>query len=154
MHLWKMLRLCGWLMLSIFLTACASVSQTEAQAVLEQSQKQMGGSALTSIRFAGSGSGTTFGQAYQPGMPWPRINYSNFSRLADYESAAFREDAARTRAEPQGGGAIPLMGQGEQRTSGWMRGGFAWKWSGPRPCLGPWRWTAGCTTCGLRRTAS
>jgi glyoxylase-like metal-dependent hydrolase (beta-lactamase superfamily II) len=64
-------------------------------------------------------------------------HYSSFSRVADYENAAFREDAARTRAEPNGGGAIPLMGLGEQRTTSLMRGASAWNMVGPAPVASP-----------------
>lgn len=112
------------------LVSCASVPTETADAALQRANTAMGGSALRSISFAGSGTGATFGQAYQPGMAWPKITYSSFSRVADYEHAAFREDAARSRAEPTGGGAVPLMGTGEQRTTGLMRGGSAWNLAG------------------------
>ena len=112
------------------LAACAGMQQESADAVLQRSDAAMGGSALRSISFAGSGTGATFGQAYEPGLAWPRITYSSFSRVADYENGAFREDAARSRAEPTGGGAVPLMGTGEQRTMGLMRGGYAWNLAG------------------------
>jgi glyoxylase-like metal-dependent hydrolase (beta-lactamase superfamily II) len=120
------------------LAACASAPPTEsAQAVLQRANTAMGGSALRSISYTGRGSGATFGQAYQPGTAWPKISYSSFSRLADYESAALREDAARSRAEPTGGGALPLMGAGEQRTTGLMRDGFAWNLVGSVPIAAP-----------------
>ena len=119
------------------LVACASVPTESADAVLQRANTAMGGSALRSISFAGSGAGATFGQAYQPGMAWPKITYSSFSRVADYDNAAFREDAARSRAEAQGGGAVPLMGTGEQRTSGLLRGSSAWNIAGPAPTAAP-----------------
>ena len=119
------------------LVSCASVPLESADAVLQRANVAMGGAALRSISFAGSGTGATFGQAFEPGMAWPKITYSSFSRLADYENAAFREDAARSRAEPHGGGAVPLMGAGEQRTSANMRGGFAWNMAGPAPIPSP-----------------
>ncbi|MEI8031181.1 MAG: MBL fold metallo-hydrolase [Comamonadaceae bacterium] len=115
------------------LASCASVPSENADAVLTRANLAMGGTTLHSISFSGSGSGATFGQAYEPGNAWPTINYSSFSRLADYDNVAFREDAARSRAEPSGGGAVPLMGMGEQRTVGLMRGGFAWNMAGPAP---------------------
>lgn len=119
------------------LVSCASVPTESAEAVLQRSNSAMGGTNLRSISFAGSGSGATFGQAYVPGTAWPRITYSSFSRLADYENAAFREDAARSRAEPNGGGAVPLMGSGEQRTTGLTRGNHAWNMVGPAPVASP-----------------
>lgn len=119
------------------LSACSSITPESADSVLRRADVAMGGAALKSISFAGTGSGATFGQAYEPGGAWPKINYSSFSRLADYENAAFREDAARTRAEPTGGGAVPLMGMGEQRTTVLTRGGFAWNMAGPAPVPAP-----------------
>ena len=115
------------------LVSCASVPTESADSVLQRANTAMGGTALRSIAFSGSGTGATFGQAYQPGMAWPKITYSSFSRVADYENAAFREDAARSRAEPNGGGAVPLMGTGEQRTTGLLRDSSAWNLGGPAP---------------------
>lgn len=115
------------------LTACASNPPVDAQATLARADKAMGASTVKTIRFAGSGTGATFGQAFEPGMAWPKINYSTFARVADYERGAFREDAARTRAEPTGGGAVPLMGTGEQRTTGLLLGRSAWNMVGPAP---------------------
>ncbi len=119
------------------LASCAGVATESADAVLQRANRAMGGIALKSIAFDGSGDGATFGQAYTPGAAWPKISYSSFSRIADYENGAFREDAARTRAEPTGGGAVPLMGTGEQRTTGLARGDYAWNLAGPAPIAAP-----------------
>ena len=119
------------------LVSCANVPTESADSVLQRANTAMGGAALRSIAFSGSGTGATFGQAYQPGMAWPKITYSSFSRIADYENAAFREDAARSRAEPTGGGAVPLMGTGEQRTTGLLRGSSAWNLGGVAPAPAP-----------------
>ena len=127
--------LAGAVLLS--LVSCASMPGESADAALQRANTAMGGAALKSISFAGSGTGTTFGQAYQAGQAWPKITYSTFLRVADYENAAFREDAARSRAEPNGGGAVPLMGTGEQRTSSFMRGSAAWNMVGPAPVASP-----------------
>lgn len=112
------------------LAACASMNNDDAATVLRRTDQAMGGTALKTLRYAGAGTGTTFGQAYQPGRAWPRITYSSYSRVMDYDNAAFREDAARSRAEVNGGGGVPLMGTGEQRTSGWLRGDVAWNMAG------------------------
>ena len=119
------------------LMSCASLPQESADAALQRANTAMGGAALKSISFAGSGTGATFGQAFLPGQAWPKITYSSFSRVADYENTAFREDAARSRAEPTGGGAVPLMGTGEQRTSGFMRATAAWNMVGTAPAAAP-----------------
>ena len=123
--------------IALTLTACANMPGESASAALQRANIAMGGTALKSISFAGNGTGATFGQAYLAGQAWPKITYSTFSRVADYENAAFREDAARSRAEPNGGGAVPLMGMGEQRTSGFMRGASAWNMVGPAPVASP-----------------
>ena len=123
--------------IALTLAACANMPGESAGAALQRANTAMGGTALKSISFAGSGTGATFGQAYLAGQAWPKITYSSFSRVADYENVAFREDAARTRAEANGGGAVPLMGLGEQRTTGLMRGTSAWNMVGPAPVASP-----------------
>jgi glyoxylase-like metal-dependent hydrolase (beta-lactamase superfamily II) len=112
------------------LGACASMNTEDASAVLQRADKAMGGVALNTVRYSGTGTGTTFGQAFQPGRMWPRITYSSWSRTVDYSSGGLREDAARSRAEVTGGGAVPLMGTGEQRTSSWLLGSNAWNMAG------------------------
>lgn len=121
---------------SAFLASCASLEPGTAQdpaAVISRSDAVMGTAAVKSIRFAGAGTGSTYGQAFQPGVQWPRLNYSSFVRLADYDNAAMREEFARSRAEPNGGGAVPLMGEGEQRAVGLVRGDQSWNMVGPAP---------------------
>ena len=137
-HLWTTLgRPALVVSVAALLAACANMPGESASAALQRANTAMGGTALKSISFAGSGTGATFGQAYLAGQAWPRITYSTFSRVAHYENAAFREDAARSRAEPNGGGTVPLMGMGEQRTSGLMRGANAWNIVGPAPVAAP-----------------
>lgn len=126
----------GKLMLLLAVTGLlplAALSAPDAQSMLLLAGKAMGGTDLKTIRYAGSGTGATFGQAYLPGQAWPKLNYSGFSRLLDYENGAMREELARSRAEPNGGGAVPLMGMGEQRTTTFLRGTDAWNMIGPVP---------------------
>ena len=54
----------------LLLAACAHRGE-DANAVLRHADEAMGGANLTTLRYAGSGSANTFGQAYRPGMPWP-----------------------------------------------------------------------------------
>lgn len=114
---------------ALLLSSCASIEQ-DAQAVLLQADKAMGGADLRTLRYSGRGTGGTFGQAYLPGQAWPRLNYSGFSREIDYQNGAMREEFARSRAEETGGGALPLLGLGEQRSTGLVRGNFAWNLAG------------------------
>ena len=123
------------------LVSCAAPgtggSPQDASAVLSKANHAMGATALKSIRFAGTGTGSTYGQAFQPGLQWPRLNYASFSRLLDYDNAAMREEFARSRAEPTGGGAVPLIGEGEQRVVALVRGEQAWNLVGPAPQPAP-----------------
>lgn len=113
------------------LSGCATSPQpVDTNALLSEAEQALGSNELKTLRFSASGSGATFGQAWQPAMGWPALNYSSLTRLLDYDNAALREDYGRSRAEPNGGGAVPLMGQGEQRVTGFAMGDFAWNAAG------------------------
>jgi glyoxylase-like metal-dependent hydrolase (beta-lactamase superfamily II) len=120
---------------SFVLAACAH--RENAEPILRQADQAMGGNQLKTLRYAGAGTGGTFGQAWQPGEAWPRIQVTGYTRWIDYENAALREDSVRSRAEVNGGGALPLMGTGEQRVSGWLRGEQAWNVAGNAPAAAP-----------------
>ncbi len=122
---------------AVALASCASMQAVDAPTALNQANAAMGGAALKSIQFDASGSGGIFGQAYQPGMAWPKVNITNLTRVMDYEGAAMRQDIAQNRAEPTGGGAVPLMGTGEQRATGLLNGNSAWNMVGPAPAAAP-----------------
>ena len=49
-------------------------SALEAAGVLRRSAAAMGATELKSIRYTTEGTGYTFGQAFKPGMQWPKIN--------------------------------------------------------------------------------
>lgn len=117
------------------LAACASAPP--ADVVLRQADQAIGGASVKTLSFSGRGTGTTFGQAYQPGNGWPGLNYSVLTRVVDFDNAAFREDFGRSRSEPTGGGATPLMGQGEARATGFARGDFAWNGAGNAAAAAP-----------------
>jgi hypothetical protein len=96
-------RLFVWTAAAAVLASCASVAPESAESVLRRADSAMGGKDLKSISFAGSGTGATFGQAYEPGGAWPKITYSSFSRLADYDQGP----SART---PHAAGPSPPAG--------------------------------------------
>ena len=116
---------------TLALLPAAAPAAEQAEGVLRRASLAMGAGELKTIRFAGSGTGATFGQAFKPGGAWPKLNISTFARLADYENNALREDSARSRAEPTGGGAVPLSG--EQRLTTYVAGDIAWNVAGPAP---------------------
>lgn len=123
-----------WLLaVSLSLLPHLVLAAADAQSILRLADKAMGGSELKSIRYAGTATGVSFGQAYLPGQAWPKLNYSGFSRLADYDNAALRDESARSRTEPKGGGAVPLLGMGEQRSTTFLLGSDAWNMVGPVP---------------------
>lgn len=133
--LWRALGCCAALAaIAAGLASCASVPTESAEAALQRANTAMGGTALRSIFFAAAARVPPL--ARLTSRAWPgRRSLTPVLRIADYENAAFREDAARSRAEPNGGGAVPLMGMGEQRTTGLMRAASAWNLavSAPRP---------------------
>lgn len=125
---------------ALLLASCSTPGTNSAQPagdVLKNAERAMGSADLKTLRFAASGKGAIFGQAYQPGTVWPQLNVSSLARLYDYDNAALRQDQAISRAEPQGGGALPLMGQGEQRTVAMLSGTSAWNMVGPAPVASP-----------------
>ncbi len=109
----------------------AAVAADDAEALLRRAEKAMGAAEVKTLRFSASGTGATFGQAYKPDMTWPKLAYSSFSRTLDYETASLREEFARSRTEATGGGAVSLMGGGEQRATVFVQGATAWNQTGP-----------------------
>lgn len=121
---------------ALVLAGCATPTP-DAGATLRAAEQAMGGTNLKTLRVVAQGGGGIFGQAWQPGMAWPRLNYSVLTRSYDYENAAMREEFGRSRAEPNGGGAVPLMGGGEQRAVSMLRGDIAWTMAGSNPAWTP-----------------
>ncbi len=121
---------------ALLLTSCATMEQ-DARPLLLRSDQAMGGAQVRTLRYAGSGSGATFGQAYNPGGAWPRLNYPSFAREIDYDNGAMREEFARNRAEPACGGGVPLMGTGDQRSVALVRGESAWNLAGTSVTAAP-----------------
>lgn len=122
---------------ALVLAACAHRPEVVQPPALLRADQAMGGVNLGTLKYAGRGTGAVFGQAWLPGQAWPRVTYTSYSRVLDYGNAALREDYARSRAEPTGGGALPLMGTGEQRATGLLRGDRAWNLVGPAPVAAP-----------------
>ena len=120
------------------LAACASAPPSAAD-VLARASQAMGAAQLKSLRYAGEGSGQTFGQAYVTTGAWPKVTYHSVTRTVDYEAAAMRDEIVLSRAEPNGGGGYPISGQ--QRNDQFVSGEIAWNVAGGNPAPGP-RFTA------------
>jgi glyoxylase-like metal-dependent hydrolase (beta-lactamase superfamily II) len=105
------------------------VNAQEAASLLRKASAAMGADDLRTLRYAGSGSGGQFGQAFHPAKGWPKVNYPSYERQVDYPAQATVEIVTRSRAEPTGGGALPLAG--EVRSGGAVAGDYAWNLAGP-----------------------
>ncbi len=123
---------------TLWLASCATTPPPlDAAAVISKASVAMGADGVQSLRFAAAGTGTTYGQAFVPNFQWPRLTYSSFSRHYDFASGGMREEFARSRAEINGGGGIPLMGEGEQRAIAVVQGELAWNMAGPAQIAAP-----------------
>ena len=103
----------------------------EATAVLRRASAAMGADELKTLRYAGAGTGASFGQAFKPDLKWPKLDLASYARQIDYAASAMHEDIMRSRGEPKGGGAVPIKGEG--RAIGVVSGQFAWNMAGPLP---------------------
>ena len=110
-----------------------------ADPALERAATAMGASGLKSIRYSGDGVGYTFGQAYKPGLAWPKITVRSFVRSVNYETGSMRDEILFARAEGLGGGGYPHVAP--QRNEQYVSGGFAWNQVANAPVAGP-RFTA------------
>jgi hypothetical protein len=103
-----------------------AASAQDGRAVLERAAGALGASAVRSIQYSGSGVHFAVGQSAVPGAPWPRFNVKSFTRAANDETAALRDEIVRTQGEdpPRGGGQQPV--RGEQRQIFVVSGDHAW----------------------------
>jgi hypothetical protein len=108
-----------------------------AAELIQKAEAALGSTSIRTLTLSGRGTGGTFGQAWQPGQAWPALNYSVLERAMNFDTAAIRETFGRSRAEPNGGGAVPLMGGGEQRATGFAREGLAWNAAGSTAVAAP-----------------
>src|SRR5262249_51079515 len=108
------------LLLGFALAASATAQnqvQTDAATVIEAATKTMGTAALQSIRYTGTGTNNSVGQAFTSGGPWPRFKVTKYVALVNYTVPAMRQEIVRIDNEypPRGGGAGPFnptTGQG------------------------------------------
>src|SRR3954467_13035294 len=114
--------------------ACASTPESAGD-LSARAAKAMGADRLTTLRYAGEGTGYTFGQAYVPEGAWPKITLHSVTRSIDYAGGAMREEVVLSRAEPLGGGGYPLAGQ--QRNDQYLSGELAWNQAGTTATPGP-----------------
>ena len=89
----------------------------DATAALDAAAKAMGTATLQSLRYTGTGSNNSLGQAYTTGGAWPRFTVKKYTALVNYTAPAMRQEIVRIDDQnpPRGGGAgpfTPATGQG------------------------------------------
>ena len=94
-----------------------AVRAQDANAVLDAAAKAMGTTTLQSIRYTGTGTNNSAGQAFISGGPWPRFEVTKYLALVNYTAPAMRQEVVRIDNDypPHGGGAgpfTPATGQG------------------------------------------
>jgi hypothetical protein len=100
----------------LLLLAPSVAGAQNSRGELERIAKAMGATTLKSIEIAGSGVDYAVGQSAVPGAPWPRFDVTNFTRAADYQAGALRDEYVRARAEdPARGGGLPSRGEARLR---------------------------------------
>jgi glyoxylase-like metal-dependent hydrolase (beta-lactamase superfamily II) len=123
-----------WTKLAFAAAACLALPQLahaqDAKATLDGVAKAMGD--VKSVQYSGSGAYFPFGQAYTPGTAWPRFGVKSWTRTADYETPAMRDEYVRADGDPmaRGGGApLPPNTKVTQAVSG----KHAWNQVGENP---------------------
>jgi glyoxylase-like metal-dependent hydrolase (beta-lactamase superfamily II) len=126
-----MTALVAGLALAVVVSGCSRPSGAAAAA------DAMGATNLNSIQFSGSGTNNAFGQAYNPGGPWPRFEVKTYTAVVDYRTPAMRVEMLRAQGEhpPRGGGAQPFAI--DQRTIQVVSGKNAWTEGGVQPAPNP-----------------
>ena len=104
--------------------AVAFSGASAARADLEAVSQAMGAGKVDSVQYAGAGFMFGFGQAYRPGLPWPKLNLVRYARTDDYAKSAQSFDYTISRADTLGGTATPQ--RGEMRRGGGIVGDTAW----------------------------
>ena len=95
-----------------------------ARADLDAVAQAMGASKVDNVQIQGSGLQWGIGQAYRPGLPWPKMNMLRYTRTDDYAKGAQSFDWTIVRADTLGGTATPQ--RGEYRRAGGVSGDRAW----------------------------
>jgi len=113
----------------------AAALAQDAASLLKRAASAMGAGELKSIRYAGEGTGYTYGQAFRPGMPWPKINVHSQIKTINYETASMRDEITLSRGEPKGGGGYPPVAQ--QKNDQFVSGAYAWNQAAAGPVPGP-----------------
>jgi len=83
------------LLIGLLLAAVAPLSSSaqDAGSVIDTAAKTMGTATLQSIRYTGSGTNNSVGQAFTSGGPWPRFKVTKYVALVNYTAPAMRQES-------------------------------------------------------------
>jgi glyoxylase-like metal-dependent hydrolase (beta-lactamase superfamily II) len=103
----------GLAAVAILVALTWAVRGQDAKGVIAAASKAMGADQLKTIQYSGPGTDYSFGQAYNPNMPWPAWKEKSYTRTIDFEAPAFRIERAAEPVDPsrKGGGLQPAAQQ-------------------------------------------
>ena len=83
------------------------VGAQDAGSIISTASKAMGTDTLQSVRYTGTGTNNSTGQAYSPGGPWPRFTVTKYVGLVNYTLPVMRQEVVRIDniSPARGGGA-------------------------------------------------
>lgn len=119
----------------LLVMVCVALPASAQDDALARAAKAMGADSVKTLRYTGDGLGYTYGQAYRPGMAWPRIKIESVTRTINYDTGSMQQEIAFTRNEPLGGGGYPHTGLA--RNNEFLSGQFAWNQPAAGPAPGP-----------------
>jgi glyoxylase-like metal-dependent hydrolase (beta-lactamase superfamily II) len=95
--------------LAIVSSVTLTVGGQDARSVVAAASKAMGADQLKTIQYSGPGTEYSFGQAYNPGSPWPAWKNKSYTRTIDFDAPALRIERVADAPEPgrKGGGLQP-----------------------------------------------
>jgi len=114
-----------WILIAGLVVVLPGAGHAQQQTGLAAAAETMGAASLNSIEFTGSGEVFSFGQAFEPGGPWPRFIQRTYSAAINYRTPAMRVVQVRSQGEhpPRGGGAQAVGA--DQRAVSAVSGKFA-----------------------------
>ncbi len=80
-------------------TAPLNITAQDASSVIDASTNAMGAAMLQSIRYTGTGTNNSVGQAFTSGGPWPRYKVTKYAALVNYRVPAMRQEVIRIEHE-------------------------------------------------------
>ncbi len=111
--------------------AVAPAAAQDAKALLQAADNAVGASKVNSIQYTGTGRISYLGQNFTTVDDWPRVDLKSWSQTIDYGSKSAKEEMVRVQGNnpPRGGGAgFPVTG--EQRSTTFVSGNYAWTLNG------------------------